>query len=189
MMMYHVVFDDDFTTVQRLRTEERPPFLEKLVRDNTKNFGIVDPTKRPRKKLDWSNLDWFGEGAPKALAKKRQMDEVPEGDPFEGPTSILNGKTHRQQVARKVKNARRSKQALADVPIYRSRKTRGLPPQLQLKLSTPRNATRRKKPRILSTIIIPAQQPKIFSETSLHSFSHASSHTSHKKVPHKRLRG
>ena len=101
MMMYHVVFDDDFSTVQRLRTEERPPFWEKLVRDNTENFGIVDPTQRPSRDLDWSNLDWF-EGA-KVLAKKRQMDEVPEGDPVEGPTSILNEKTTRQQLAKKVR--------------------------------------------------------------------------------------
>ena len=102
MMMYHVVvFDDNFSTVQRLRTVERPPFWEKLVRDNTKNFGIVDPTKRPSKKLDQSKLDWF-EGA-KVLAKKRQVAEASEGDPVEGPTSILNGNTPRQQVARKVR--------------------------------------------------------------------------------------
>ena len=74
MMMYHVVFDDDFSTVQYFRTEERLPFWEKLVRDNTKNFGIVDRTKRPNKELDWSNLDWF-EGA-KVLAKKRQASNT-----------------------------------------------------------------------------------------------------------------
>ena len=98
---YHVVFDDDFSTVQYLRTGERPPFWEELVRDNTEHFGIVDPTQRPSRDLDWSNLDWF-EGA-KVLAKKRQMDEVPEGDPVEGPTSILNEKTTRQQLAKKVR--------------------------------------------------------------------------------------
>ena len=101
MMMYHVVFDDDFRTVLYVRTGERLPFWEKLVRDNTKNFGIVDRTKRPNKELDWSNLDWF-EGA-KVLGKKRQVGEASEGDPVEGPTSILNGKTPRQQVARKVR--------------------------------------------------------------------------------------
>ena len=42
------------------------------------------------------------EGA-KVLAKKRQVDEVPEGDPVEGPTSILNGKTTRQELAKKVR--------------------------------------------------------------------------------------
>ena len=31
MMMFHVVFDDNFSTVQRFHTEERPPFWEKLV--------------------------------------------------------------------------------------------------------------------------------------------------------------
>ena len=77
MMMCHVIFDDDFGTVQSLPTVERPPFWEKLVRNNTKNFGIIDPTKRPGKDLDWSNLDWF-EGA-KVLAKKRQVAEASEG--------------------------------------------------------------------------------------------------------------
>ena len=43
MMMYHVVFDDNFSTVQSLRTGEWPPFWEELVRDNTEHFGIVDP--------------------------------------------------------------------------------------------------------------------------------------------------
>ena len=100
-LQYHVVFDDDFSTVQYLRTGERPPFWEELVRDNTEHFGIVDPTQRPSRDLDWSNLDWF-EGA-KVLAKKRQMDEVPEGDPVEGPTFILNGKTTRQELAKKVR--------------------------------------------------------------------------------------
>ena len=117
---YHVIFDNNFSTVKYLHTGgERPPFWEELVRHNTEHFGIIDPTTRPSKDLDWSNLDWF-EGA-KVLAKKRQVDEVSEGDPVEGPASILNGKTPRFVSSTKSMSkmpGRSNKQALADVPIY-----------------------------------------------------------------------
>ena len=49
------IFNDEFSTVQYLRSGERPPFWEQLVEQNTEHYGVVDPRKEPTS-LDWSNL-------------------------------------------------------------------------------------------------------------------------------------
>ena len=41
---YHLVFDDSFTTVEYLNKGTTPPFWTDLVRHNTEDFGIIDPS-------------------------------------------------------------------------------------------------------------------------------------------------
>jgi len=45
---FHVVFDDDFSTVEYIRTGKEPPFWQTLAaQNNTEHFGYVDPTDAP----------------------------------------------------------------------------------------------------------------------------------------------
>ena len=83
---FHVVFDDEFSTVQYLRSGERPPFWEQLVEQNTKHYGVVDPRQEPTS-LDWSNLhleelknkvDGVSVGKPEGAKHTSHEDDNPE---------------------------------------------------------------------------------------------------------------